>query len=1233
MLRAFCTFALVAGVVSLVEVRTTAWADQAEAPCALADFDRDLDVDTADHDFFEACATGPGVGVGSPGCARADLDQDGDVDQSDYGLFQECVGRYIRPDEVIITEFMAVDSRGPLDEDGQNPDWIEIYNSGPTDANLAGWFLTDDPGNLMRWRFPQVTLRRGEHRLVFASGKDKVGPNGELHANFQLDGGGEFLALVKPDGLTIACAFAPQFPGQKERASYGLRGEAVPPSAHVLVATGATGKMLVPIDAAQALLWTQKVFTETGWSPCTTGIGFDRSADAAYKNLLATDVLDTMADQNATLYIRIPFTVADPSRVNSLTLRMKYDDGYIAYINGTRVAAKNPPATVRWDAGASGSHSDAQAVIFEDVDISFYINKLEPGGNILAIHAMNRDRSNGDFLIIPELHMQTAGSGTYRLGEYRYFATPSPLEVNGAGYAGLVADTKFSVNRGFYDQPFEVALATDTPGATIRYTTDSSAPSEANGTVYSGPIAINGLTTLRAAAFKADYLPTNVDTHTYLFFAEVLRQPASPPGFPTTWGGENGENLIPADYQVDPDVVNNPVYTGRLLSALTSIPTVSLVTNTEYMFDRYTGIYSNNSMRDAPGETLWERPVSVELMYADGRKGIQVNAGVQMQGGTSDQNWGSGWKCDKLSMRLVFKDAYGPAKLVFPVYADTPVERFNTLNLDAHMNLTWIHPDAGQQLMGQYVRDSFMADLQNRLGSVGPHNIFVHLYINGLYWGIHELHERPDEDFAADYFGGEPEDYDVLKHNRNTAVNGDTVAYNAMMNLANAGLADAAAYKTIGEQYLDIDNFIDYMITNFYGANEDWAHQNWYATRSRKPGGLFRYHSWDAEHVLKSNVNYNSIADAASDGIGAPTWLHLRLAANAEYRLRFADHVHRHFFNGGQLYVDPARPNWDPAHPERNRPAALYMKRIAEIDPAIIMESARWGDNRRPSLPYTRDVEWMNELNRLLNSWLPQRSAIVMGQLTTAGLYPNVSAPVFSQHGGYYPPGFSLTMSPVDGTLRYTIDGTDPRLAGGAVAPAAVLYAGPIPLNGVVHVKARRLVGGVWSALNEAVFIPGQAAPVRITEVMYHPQGAGSYEADEYEFLELQNTGTLPVNLKDMQLSGAVALTFPDVVLGPGEFIVVYENPAAFESRYGTEVTTAGRYTGKLGNASDTIRLSDAFGQVLLEFTYSDQWHPTTDGDGYSLTVVNPLAAPAMWSDPAQWRPSAAIDGSPGTAD
>ncbi|MCE9615436.1 MAG: lamin tail domain-containing protein [Lentisphaerae bacterium] len=128
--------------------------------------------------------------------------------------------------DIIITEFMAINETKYTDANTNYPDWIELRNtttfppSGST--SLDGWYLTDDRDNLTKWRFPATNVVNGRQLIVFASGSTNSVIRNQLHANFKLDGDGEYLALVKPDGTTITSEFSPKYPKQYRDVSYGL---------------------------------------------------------------------------------------------------------------------------------------------------------------------------------------------------------------------------------------------------------------------------------------------------------------------------------------------------------------------------------------------------------------------------------------------------------------------------------------------------------------------------------------------------------------------------------------------------------------------------------------------------------------------------------------------------------------------------------------------------------------------------------------------------------------------------------------------------------------------------------------------------------------------------------------------------------------------------------------------------------------------------------------------------
>ncbi len=246
--------------------------------------------------------------------------------------------------DLVISEFMAANNGTLRDEDGDLSDWIEIQNAGNVPAGLDGWFLTDNAGNLKKWRFPATNLAANAYLVVFASEKDRRTPGAPLHTNFRLATGGEYLALVRPDGVTVASQFTPSYPPQVPDVSYGFATVSAPTTA---VTTGTTARLLVPADGGLGTMWTLPLFDDSAWTPVTNGVGF--MAGPAFPSLTgsySSDVATLMHRVNSSAYARIPFVLSDPGNVDILTLRMKYDDGFVAYLNGTEVARRNAPARV-----------------------------------------------------------------------------------------------------------------------------------------------------------------------------------------------------------------------------------------------------------------------------------------------------------------------------------------------------------------------------------------------------------------------------------------------------------------------------------------------------------------------------------------------------------------------------------------------------------------------------------------------------------------------------------------------------------------------------------------------------------------------------------------------------------------------------------------------------------------------------------------------------------------------
>lgn len=1159
--------------------------------------------------------------------------------------------------QVVISEFMAKNDATLLDGDGNYSDWIELYNSGDAAVNLTGWYLSDDSTDLTQWAFPSKSIAAGEFLVVFASGQETAGytdAGGYLHTNFKLSASGESVILTNADGVTIEHSFI-DYPEQDDDVSYGLGQDS---SYSYLIVEEQSATALAGITEPSSN-WKTVSFDDSSWQSGDTGVGYvyygPQGGTSPYSSMINLDMASTMFVNGRpptsydSAYIRVDFTVGDPSLISQLVLRMKYDDGFVAYINGVEVASANAPASLSYTSSATAEHDGTS---YEDFTILNASSYLQSGSNVLAIHGLDYPVAVGpgvvfDFFIMPELTGVTVGE--IQADTAMYFETPTPGTDNIFGVLGYVGDTSFSIDRGFYTDAFSVDITCDTVGASIYYTTDGTTPATNNGTLYTGSINVDKTTVLRAAAFLTGYQPSDVDTQTYIFLDDVIAQGTSvsslDPYFPSS-----SVNSQVFDYGMDTSITQSSTYASQIEGAMTAIPSISIVTDPDNLFDASSGIYVN---ADQEGEA-WEREMSVELINPDGSEGFQINGGMRIRGESS-----TAASNPKHSFRFLFKSEYGASRLNYPLFGDEGADSFKRIDLRTGQNFSWANQTPQY---ATWLYDIFTRDTHRDMNQPYTRGEYYHLYINGMYWGLYQTEERCDSRFAESYYGYDNDDFDAVKADGDTgdlyAVDGTRDAYEDLWAGITAGVTANSSYFALqgmnadgtenssSTKLLDVDNIIDYMLLIYFTGNRDSPigppnqgsmprNLNMIYNRANPDG--FKFVAHDNEHSLEimEGVNHNRFNQTLSssfDGVDrmTPWWMHLKLMNNEEYALRFADHVHEHFFNNGLL--TPAQT------------ASRMEVRRDEIYAAVVAESARWGDSAG-SLR-TRDDDWLSAVNWLLNSYMPYRTNVVMGQIESKGWYPSVDAPEFNQHGGSISSGDTLSISG-SGTIYYTTDGSDPRAVGGSAV--GTIYSAQLSLTQSTQVKARALNGGVWSALTKANFVIDEPSPLRVTEVMYHPAGAGSgaeagYSDSDFEFIEIVNTSDEAVGLAGTKFNGGVYFDFTDGsinTLNPGEYAILVSNLDAFKARYSNwaNINIAGEYTGKffvspgtLDNSGEGISLVDGLGNSILNFEYSDSWYEITDGEGYSLTLIDSTAEIATWSDSTSWRPSAYSGGTPGEA-
>jgi hypothetical protein len=906
-------------------------------------------------------------------------------------------------------------------------------------------------------------------------------------------------------------------------------------------------------------------------------------------------VLGGMEGNYTSVFLRRGFTIGTTDRVDKLVLKVDYDDGFVAWLNGEVVARRNAPATLSYDALASGGHESGWTISIELVGAR---DLLVEGDNVLAVQAFNTNLASSDFVVDVALNIDMG-----------------------------VADTKFSVDRGFFFEPFTVQITTATAGAKIRYTMDSSSPEPTQGELYDGPIEIDRSTVLRAIAYKAGSIPTNVDTHTYIFVEDVLSQPVNPVGFPRNWTSSqyrgNG-----ADYEMDPAVVEHAEYREEMEEALLSLPSLSIVMDPDDMFGT-DGVYNEGDGRSGTN-SQFEKPASVEIIYPGGQKTYQSDCGIRPHSHIGR----------KRSLKLLFKAEYGPVKLDFPLFqtathhADTSVDKFDRIILRAGFNRSWAQDWNVDDTC--YTRDQWVRDSQIAMSGHGARGVFVHLYINGLYWGLYNPSERPDAWFTSSYLGGQKEDWFAVNHGGDLA--GQDNVYRRIEQFASEGGLNQAWKYAEMTQLLDVEAYSDYLLLNWFAGTGDWPPNNWYGGNRVEPeAGPFQYFAWDAEDCF--DPDGSGIDNRTSDGawihpafrrkatgalvgrsVNAKLWRGLK--ENRDFLMVFADRVYKHCFGDGVLTEDNARARW----------LALN----EGIEQAILGESARWGDAVKSS-PRTRE-HWRREVERVSEKSLDRNVERFIAELRSQGFYPDLDPPLYSTDDVVVPPGFGLTMVRPDdrGEIYYTFDGTDPReYRSGAVADGALPFEDAISIDETTEIKARILDGSKWSALaTRIVYIAQDFSALRITEVMYNPPKIGDVDGDFYEFVELKNTGARALDLSGVEFSDGIEFEFPlGAWIEPGELIVVASDATEFALRY-PGVPVSGVFSKHLSNAGERVELSSPQGEAIVGVSYDDAapWPSAADGAGYSL-VPRQEDPTGSQAHSFLWRASSAAGGSPGQDD
>lgn len=933
----------------------------------------------------------------------------------------------------------------------------------------------------------------------------------------------------------------------------------------------------------------------------------------------------------------------------------------------------NAAEPAKWKLPAVTLPPNGYLIVFADGK-----NRSAVGGRLHTNFSLS---GNGEYLALAE----PSGAIAFKFDPYplqmpdvsfssdgQFLGNPTPGAANDPTRVAIAAAPTFSEPHGLKSRPFALTLTTATAGGQIRYTIDGAEPTETVGALYTGPFPVRKTTVIRAVAFTNSVKASPIVTRTYIFPADVATQAAdgkAPPRWPAKWTPNK------TDYGMDPRITGVAPYRSQLQRGLATLPSISIVLPVGEFLDSERGIYNHPQEHGKQ----WERAASIELMNPDGTPGFQKNAGLRIRGGASRDT-----SNPKHSLRIFFRRSYGESKLEYPMFGPDGAASSDKFDLRCDQISSWHW--AGDK-KDDFIRDQWGRDSQIAMSQPGDRGDFYHLYINGLYWGLYNTQERHDAAFAANYFGGNEDEYDVVKYDNTfggtNETDGTIASWRRLHDAARAGFAGAAAYQRVQgnnpdgtrnpayERLVDVDNLIDYMLLGIYAAANDsppsgGTQNNWGAIKSRKGDFGFRFfvHDWELamydartdDFVGEQPVD-NPLTDLDyTNSNGWHIWQALRF--NADFRMRVADRVQRHFFGDGALTPVKA--------------AARFRARMAEINFAVVGESARWGDayftnndgnggpigpfltinprlndaaaneldlgiigggggNRRP---LTRQ-DWLNATQvAFLQNYFPQRTGVVLQQLKNGGLYPAINPPTMTPGSGNISLEQLVTLANPNatGAIYFTLDGTDPRALGGALASGARLYAQPVAPGPLKRIKARVKDGESWSALIEAGYENTQDfSKLRITEISYNNPAVGTVAGDEYDFIELKNDGAAALDLSGLLFDQGVTFAFPaGTRLASGAFFLLGKNAARFAEAHPGK-TLDGVFTGKLSDNGEDLTLSAGSGVPLIALHYrpDEGWPAAANGLGFTIVRAD-KGSP---DNPANWRASTNPGGSPGADD
>lgn len=818
---------------------------------------------------------------------------------------------------IVINEVMASNDSTVADDEGQWPDWIELYNGGNETVNLSGWGISDDPERPYRWVFPSVEIGPSSYLLVWASGKDK------------------------------------QF-GTTTREQ-------------VLVPAGSEWKYL-DNGSDQGTAWQQHSFDDSAWVSGPAPLGYPATRDGIEYVKTTVGYGPNPNSKYITTYFRTHFTATDLGPVASLQLSLWLDDGAVVYLNGTELVRERMPD------GEINYLTPTTSFVAQWPTWTHYevpADALLTGENVLTVEVHQTSGTSSDLAFdlrlmanVFETHLHTnfsisADGETLTLTRpdgtiadevpptamprdisygrasdggdvWGFFMEPTPAASNNESqwYTDVLAEPTFSRQGGFYTEPFDLTLAYDDPEVTIYYTLDGSDPDPANlnGKTYSyknrypqnagdttlGPFLYRQMCTYEYSTpltitdrSSKPYQLASINTE----FSYSTRLPQS-----EIFKGTIVRARAFKDRAIPSRSVTHTYFVNPNVKSRYALPVISIVTAEDNFFDYYKGIYVAGKVGDDwrlanptagwnAGQPAnyhmrgyeWERPAHFEMFDADGTPLLSQNIGVRIHGG-----WSRAWY--PKSLRLYARSEYDDETVFeFPFFEGLEKRGKPGEPLTTFQRL--ILRNSGNDFDRTYFRDALMHDLVSHLPlDTMAYRPAVH-FINGEYWGMINIRERFDDEYIKGHYDVDREDVVILTGGNadvDTGLPSDRDHFIETLTYAqNNDPAQDEHYDWL-KQRVDMENLALYYAVQVYYDNTDWPHNNinWWRKRTEtyEPDapyghdGRWRWMLFDTDFGMSlfgANYANNSLSRVMNSSLGLTNTLFNRLRRNAQFRAAF----------------------------------------------------------------------------------------------------------------------------------------------------------------------------------------------------------------------------------------------------------------------------------------------------------------------------------------------------------